>query len=293
MRQAVYPRRVKAWLESQQGRRIPVEDTCTIGRLAENNVVLDDAKVSRRHALVHVHGGSGCWLVDFGSRNGVFVNGRRVLEPVLLKSGDRVTVGDHELGFHQAGDVSARQTRSGARHADSTERVGENYAETGAGIIILNPKLEVTYATDHARRWMDAYFPEKGSTRDVLPPTVAKWLREELTARHPAGRQTPLTLTGKGRRLVIRLAEKNAEQVVLVFAEEVPAYSPERLTKLGLTERESEVLHWIIQGKSNPEVAIILGLSPRTVGSHVEHILTKLGVESRAAAVFTAVEKLG
>lgn len=282
-----------AWLESPDGARIRVEDPCSIGRTPDNQVVLNDTKVSRHHAMLHAYGGLGCWLVDCGSRNGVYLNGRRLGEPVLLRSGDVVKICEHELRFHQAGNDSERPARNGARHADSTERAGENFAETGTGIVILNSKLKVTYATDHARRWLEIYLPGKGSAREALPPAVAKWLREELDARHPAGRQTPLTLTGKGRRLVIRLAEKNAEQVVLVFAEEVLAFSPERLTKLGLTERESEVLHWIIQGKSNPEVAIILGLSPRTVGSHVEHLLAKLRVESRAAAVFAALEKLG
>jgi DNA-binding CsgD family transcriptional regulator len=53
----------------------------------------------------------------------------------------------------------------------------------------------------------------------------------------------------------------------------------------GLTAREAQILHWMAEGKSNPEIGPILGTSPNTVRKHVEHILAKLGVENRAAAV--------
>ncbi|HUA96668.1 MAG TPA: HD domain-containing phosphohydrolase, partial [Acidimicrobiales bacterium] len=52
----------------------------------------------------------------------------------------------------------------------------------------------------------------------------------------------------------------------------------------GLTSRESEVLCLLAQGEPNKAIARHLGISPKTVGNHVEHIYTKLGVSSRAAA---------
>lgn len=70
-------------------------------------------------------------------------------------------------------------------------------------------------------------------------------------------------------------------------------FSAPLLDRLGLTEREGEVLHWLAEGKSNPEIGIILGASPRTVGKHVEHIFEKLGVQSRAAALLYVMETLG
>jgi hypothetical protein len=48
-----------------------------------------------------------------------------------------------------------------------------------------------------------------------------------------------------------------------------------------------------IQGKSNPEIGIILGTASRTVQKHLEHIFAKLRVESRTAAARTALETLG
>lgn len=57
-----------------------------------------------------------------------------------------------------------------------------------------------------------------------------------------------------------------------------------------LTPRELEVLHWIREGKTNPQIAIILKLSQRTVHKHVESIFQKLNVETRTAAAIRATE---
>ncbi len=61
---------------------------------------------------------------------------------------------------------------------------------------------------------------------------------------------------------------------------------------LGLTPRESEVLEWVAQGKTNYEIGLILGASTGTVSKHVEHILTKLNVENRTSAAAVAFTTL-
>ena len=60
-------------------------------------------------------------------------------------------------------------------------------------------------------------------------------------------------------------------------------------TRLGLTEREAEVLLWISYGKSNADISEVLAISPRTVQKHLERIYEKLGVETRAAAAAIAI----
>lgn len=54
------------------------------------------------------------------------------------------------------------------------------------------------------------------------------------------------------------------------------------------TPREAEILHWLGEGKTNAEIAAILGISPRTVEKHCEQLFAKLGVESRLAAALFA-----
>lgn len=61
-----------------------------------------------------------------------------------------------------------------------------------------------------------------------------------------------------------------------------------RLEEAALTPREREVLTWVARGKTNRDIADILGMSHRTVNKHLEHIFEKLGVETRAAAAALA-----
>jgi DNA-binding NarL/FixJ family response regulator len=62
----------------------------------------------------------------------------------------------------------------------------------------------------------------------------------------------------------------------------------ERVMEASLTPRETQVLTWLAKGKTNRDIADILGMSHRTVNKHLEHIYEKLGVETRAAAAALA-----
>jgi DNA-binding NarL/FixJ family response regulator len=87
----------------------------------------------------------------------------------------------------------------------------------------------------------------------------------------------------------MRLARQQAVQAhgaAPDFSSAVP------LEALGLTPREAEVLLWVTQGKSNSDVATILGMSEKTAKIHLGHIFEKLSVETRTAAALVAMELL-
>lgn len=90
-----------AELEKPDGRRVRVKSTCSLGRTDNNDVVLPEVMVSRRHALIQKQGQDELWLVDLGSRNGTFLNGSRVLRPTLLRDRDQIMIGRYLLLFHQ------------------------------------------------------------------------------------------------------------------------------------------------------------------------------------------------
>lgn len=83
-----------------------------------------------------------------------------------------------------------------------------------------------------------------------------------------------------------RIAEHKGDSAVK------PEPKPEMLQSLGLTPREAEILFWVCQGKSNPEICTVLEMKLFTVKKHLENIYEKLGVENRTAACAMAMEKL-
>lgn len=94
----------------------------TVGRGDDNNFVLPDRWISRNHAMLQGSDSSKFYLIDLGSRNGTFVNGRRVSVPVILHDGDLLTFGQTELRFFSPVDASraADATLGGARGEEAT-----------------------------------------------------------------------------------------------------------------------------------------------------------------------------
>ena len=81
----------------------------------------------------------------------------------------------------------------------------------------------------------------------------------------------------------------DAEAVRAVLG--VAGHPPARLTwPAGLSDREVQVLRLVARGYSNREMARQLWISPKTVDHHVQHIYTKIGVSTRAAAAMFAME---
>jgi DNA-binding NarL/FixJ family response regulator len=90
--------------------------------------------------------------------------------------------------------------------------------------------------------------------------------------------------------IAARLA-RAAQQVTNEFKPDFTSTQP-LMTQLGLTPRVAEVLLWAAQGKTNPEIASILGISESTVKKHMMEIMGTLGVETRTAASLQALEVL-
>jgi DNA-binding NarL/FixJ family response regulator len=95
----------------------------------------------------------------------------------------------------------------------------------------------------------------------------------------------------------VRLTRKQLHEAEIESAKSAGGFnpdfsSPKPLQALGLTEREAEVLLWVAQGKSNGDIAILLGMAEKTVKKHMGNIFTKLGIEGRNAATVQALEVL-
>jgi hypothetical protein len=117
-----------AELEKPDGVKIRLQGTCTIGRASTNDLVLAEAKVSRRHALIQPQKQHQFWLLDLGSSNGTFLNGRRLTQPRLLRNRDVIEIGPFRMIFRQSKTGSASHTE--ASTADQTLCAGPQQQKT-------------------------------------------------------------------------------------------------------------------------------------------------------------------
>lgn len=79
----------------------------SVGRLPDNDVVIRDDCVSRRHCAVLVHTDFRCELHDVASKNGTLLNGKKIGGPTRLQSGDQILLCNRRLTFHMAEAESA------------------------------------------------------------------------------------------------------------------------------------------------------------------------------------------
>lgn len=161
---------IEAWLQPTRGPRIVIEGTCNLGRSPENHVVIDAAKASRFHAAIHPQDSAEFWLVDLGSRNGTFCNGRRILRPTPLSDGDRVMLADVNFTFRQLGLVSVGP----APIVGGTETLVE-FKDQTAWLLIVDLKD----STERSQR----------VSREEWGRTLATWIQEHQQLVEQCGGQ--------------------------------------------------------------------------------------------------------
>lgn len=163
------------------------------------------------------------------------------------------------------------------------------------GLIILDRRAHIQFANVRARRLLKKYFPLSASGR-FLPKAVTAWLRRTcnwLGEPLPNATDAFSVQSATGMLVLRRVKIAGDSETMLKLEEQGVPLSAKPLEALRLTPRQAEVLLWVAQGKSNPEIAIILGAARRTVQKHLEFIFARLGVESRTAAARRALEVLG
>jgi FHA domain len=92
----------------------------SVGRLPDNDVMIEDPTVSRRHCAIMVHSDLSCELHDIASKNGTLVNGSKLKGPTRLKDGDEICLSEHRITFtyHAVTPVSTDKSS----HSKSEDR---------------------------------------------------------------------------------------------------------------------------------------------------------------------------
>jgi DNA-binding response OmpR family regulator/DNA-binding CsgD family transcriptional regulator len=151
----------------------------------------------------------------------------------------------------------------------------------------------LTWQTPLGRQMLRDYF---GLATEQAPDRLLAWVGDAQAAARE-GREPPVLLAQGSRRLLASLHDPGSlghegEWLIVLREADDAADIATLVAAFRLTGREAEVLHWVIQGKTNKDIADILGMSPRTVNKHLEHVFAKLGVETRTAAANLATGRL-
>ncbi|WP_415888691.1 response regulator [Neptuniibacter sp. SY11_33] len=173
-------------------------------------------------------------------------------------------------------------------NARQTTNVQNALDSSGQYLMTLNFAGSVLWGSPQAHAQLARAGMDESWLKAELPPKLIPVLAE------PNLSQNNIKLEKDEQSIelkVLSLQENNQILVRLIDGDRLSG-SALLKDKLEITDRESEVLHWIANGKTNRDIAEILGMSPRTVNKHLEQLFPKLGVENRTAAAGVALRIL-
>src|SRR5262245_57068998 len=160
---------------------------------------------------------------------------------------------------------------------------------SGRYLLAVNSAGALLWATPQAQRLLSDTLAD-AADNFVLPDPMPQWLEQAQKGKAGPKTATVASFPGNEQLRLQYMGKLGSNEFLLRLAKDTSGDMPaEFSSELGLTTREGEVLSWLSKGKTNRDIAQILGLSPRTVDKHLEQIYSKLGVENRTAAAAIAV----
>lgn len=154
----------------------------------------------------------------------------------------------------------------------------------GMGTVVLDTHGRVAWRSPQATAWLQM---AHGPGEQAAQQTTA-WLVKALGEG-----EAQIDLDTRQRLVARHMGQGGlGESMLLLTLSTRDNAALNRLRQVALTPRETEVLSWLAKGKTNRDIADILGMSHRTVNKHLEHVFEKLGVETRSAAAAIAGQLL-
>jgi DNA-binding NarL/FixJ family response regulator len=160
---------------------------------------------------------------------------------------------------------------------------------TGRFLFAVSRQGKIMWATPQAQKLLADSLTAGPGDELELPQPMLQWLDQAQKASTGSKAQATATFPDNPLLQLQYMGKSGPNEFLLRLAKDSTPDLPARFSsELGLTTREGEVLSWLSKGKTNRDIAQILGLSPRTVDKHLEQIYAKLGVENRTAAAAIA-----
>ena len=160
-----------------------------------------------------------------------------------------------------------------------------------ATVAVRAADSRIVWQTPLARTLLNTYF---ANPETVAPEELLAWIAAARRARGEGREPASLLISEGNKRLLASFHDRTGDdEWLVVLREENDASAVESLiSAFRLTQREAEVLYWVVRGKTSKDIGDILGSSPRTVDKHLEHVFEKLGVETRTAAANLAMGRM-
>jgi|TARA_R110001599_G_scaffold162973_2_gene352387 DNA-binding response OmpR family regulator/DNA-binding CsgD family transcriptional regulator len=176
-------------------------------------------------------------------------------------------------------------------HLSNSRLTSSAYAaldSAGQYLISSNIKGEFLWGTPMAHQ----LFHQTGANANWLDTELSVYVTTILDERY--NKEKELTLQTPKKELELKYIGQtgNDEFLLRIIDPERPNEVDLLKEKFKVTTREAEVLLWISKGKTNREIGTILSMSPRTVNKHLEQVFSKLAVDNRTSAAFSAFKVL-
>ncbi|MCW1381398.1 response regulator [Novosphingobium sp. KCTC 2891] len=222
--------------------------------------------------------------------------------PVIFMTG--LTESEHVIEGFEVGGVDyvrkpvnvhelLARVRVHMGHARAVQASTTGLDATGRLMMATDTSGFLLWCTPLAEQAIHRLAPGWSRDDSELPQVLRHTVERLLTRRDARGASVKLE-QGEGTLELVLIAQYRENEVLIRLNELNPQFDAARMQeRLGLTEREAEVLLWISYGKSNADISDVLSISPRTVQKHLERIYEKLGVETRAAAAAIAIKVIG
>jgi DNA-binding NarL/FixJ family response regulator len=160
---------------------------------------------------------------------------------------------------------------------------------SGRFLMAVSRQGKIMWATPQAQKLLSDNLPADASDELVLPQPMLQWLDQVQKGKADSKAAALASFPNNEALRLQYMGKLGPNEFLLRLAKDAGVGVPQEFSRdLGLTSREGEVLSWLSKGKTNRDIAQILGLSPRTVDKHLEQIYSKLGVENRTAAAAIA-----
>ncbi|MEH6455923.1 MAG: DNA-binding response regulator [Cocleimonas sp.] len=174
------------------------------------------------------------------------------------------------------------------RNSKSTRSAHNTLNQIGQLSFTCDSNASILWSTDSANELLISSGINSEENTQLMSEQIRYWISSDPD-KHSSlwlkGFNSPVQICFLGRpapgEYLLRFTNDNEENIRANLCK-----------RFSLTERESEVLFWLVRGKTNKEISIILTMSPRTVNKHLEPIFRKLSVENRTSATAVCLRYL-